>query len=186
MGEFAKYLPGVTLNRNGSDGINIALGGVPSSGTPILLDGNGIASAASSNADRTVEFENIAVGSMSRVEVSRSPTPDAPAAAIGGSVNLISRSAFERSRPSYTFRTYASFRGGDFSWSKEPGPFQNAEYPWEPNVELSAIVPVTKNFGFTFSGLMARTRNNGPGITQDWAHWVSSIRIFPASFGCGN
>ncbi len=182
VGEFAKYLPGVTLNRNGSDGINIALGGVPSSGTPILLDGNGIASAASSNADRTVEFENIAVGSMSRVEVSRSPTPDAPAAAIGGSVNLVSRSAFERSRPSYTYRTYVSFRGGDFSWSKEPGPFQNAEYPWEPNLELSAIVPVTKNFGFTFSGLMARTRNNGPGLTQDWVPNVAAQSAnFPAT-----
>lgn len=182
VGEFAKYLPGVTLNRNGSDGINIALGGVPASGTPILLDGNGIASAASSNADRTVEFENIAVGSMSRVEVSRSPTPDAPAAAIGGSVNLVSRSAFERSQPSYTFRTYVSFRGGDFSLKKEPGPFQNAEYPWEPNLELSAVVPVTKNFGFTFSGLAARTRNNGPGITQDWVPNVAAQSAnFPAT-----
>lgn len=182
VGEFAKYLPGVTLNRNGSDGINIALGGVPSSGTPILLDGNGIASAASSNADRTVEFENIAVGSMSRVEVSRSPTPDAPAAAIGGSVNLVSRSGFERSRPSYTFKTYMTFRGGDFSWKKEPGPFQNQEYPFEPNLELSAIVPVTRDFGFTFSGLMARTKNNGPGITQDWVPNVAAQSAnFPAT-----
>jgi len=81
VGEFAKYLPGVTLNRNGSDGINISLGGVPPSGTPILLDGMGIASASSSNPERTVEFENIAVGSMSRMEVTRSPSPDAPASA---------------------------------------------------------------------------------------------------------
>ncbi len=182
VGEFVKYLPGVTLNRNGSDGISMALGGVPSSGTPILLDGNGIASAASSNADRTVEFENIAVGSMSRVEISRSPTPDAPANAIGGSVNLVSRSAFERSRPSYMFKTYMSFRGGDFSWSKTPGPFQHAEYPFEPNLELSAVVPVTKNFGFTFSGLMSRTRNNGPGITQDWVPNVAAQSAnFPAT-----
>ena len=60
VGEFAKYLPGVTLNRSGSDGLNISIGGVPPSGTPILLDGNGIASAASSNTERTVELANIA------------------------------------------------------------------------------------------------------------------------------
>lgn len=168
VGEFAKYLPGVTLNRSGSDGLNISLGGVPPSGTPILLDGLGIASAASSSTNRTVEFENIAVGGMSHVEVSRSPAPDAPANAIGGTVNLVSRSAFERSRPSYMVKTYTSWRGGDFSWSKEPGPFQHAEYPFEPNLELSAVVPVTQNFGFTFNGLLARTRNNGPGVTQDW------------------
>jgi len=182
VGEFAKYLPGVTLNRSGSDGINMSLGGVPPSGTPILLDGNGIASAASSNTDRTVEFENIAVGGMSRVEVSRSPTPDSPANAIGGSVNLVSRSAFERSRPQYLVRTYLSWRGGDFSWSKEPGPFQHKEYPFEPNAELSAIVPVNRNFGFTVNALWARTRNNGPGITQDWVpHVAAQSANFPAT-----
>lgn len=182
VGEFAKYLPGVTLNRSGSDGLNISIGGVPPSGTPVLLDGNGIASAASSNTDRTVEFENIAVGGMSRVEVSRSPTPDAPANAIGGSVNLVSRSAFERSRPFYSFKTYLSFRGDDFSLSKEPGPFQHAAYPLEPNLELSAIVPVTRRFGFTLSGLVARTRNNGPGVVLDWVPTVAGQSAnFPAT-----
>lgn len=182
VGEFAKYLPGVTLNRSGSDGINMSLGGVPPSGTPILLDGMGIASAASSNTDRTVEFENIAVGGMSRVEVSRSPTPDSPANAIGGSVNLVSRSAFERSKPQYTLKAYYSWRGGDFSWSKTPGPFQHKEYPFEPNLEVGAVVPVTRNFGFTFNGLMARTKNNGPGITQDWVPTVAAQSAnFPAT-----
>ncbi len=174
VGEFAKYLPGVTLNRNGSDGLNLSIGGVPPSGTPILLDGSGIASAASSNASRTVEFENIAVGSLSRVEVSRSQNPDMPANAIGGAVNLVSKSAFERSKPQYMVKAYASFRGGDFSWSKQPGPFAKKEYPFEPNLELSAVVPLTKNFGFTASGLVARTRNNGPGATQDWVPTVAA------------
>ncbi|MES2697822.1 MAG: TonB-dependent receptor, partial [Verrucomicrobiota bacterium] len=155
VGEFAKYLPGVTLNRSGSDGLNMSLGGVPASGTPILLDGMGIASASSSNTERTVEFENISVGSMSRVEVSRSPAPDSPASAIGGSVNLVSRNSFERSKPFYSVRGYASFRGEDFSWSKEPGPFQHAEPMYRPNLELTAVVPVNRTFGFTFSALAA-------------------------------
>ena len=182
VGEFAKYLPGVTLNRSGSDGLNLSIGGVPPSGTPIMLDGYSIASAASSNASRTVEFENIAVGSMSRVEVSRSQNPDTPANAIGGSVNLVSKSAFERSRPQYQFKSYLSFRGGDFSWSKQPGPFNQKEYPFEPNLDLSAVVPVSKNFGFTASALVARTRNNGPGVTQDWVPTVAAQSTnFPAT-----
>lgn len=182
VGEFAKYLPGVTLNRSGSDGLNLSIGGVPPSGTPIMLDGMGIASAASSNASRTVEFENIAVGSMSRVEVSRSQNPDMPANAIGGSVNLISKSAFERSKPLYTVRTYLSFRGDDFSFSKQPGPFATKEYPFEPNLELSAVVPVTRNFGFTASGLVSRTRNNGPGVTMDWVPTIAAQSTnFPAT-----
>ncbi|MBC7367358.1 MAG: TonB-dependent receptor [Undibacterium sp.] len=182
VGEFAKYLPGVTLNRNGSDGLNISIGGVPPSGTPIMLDGMGIASAASSNASRTVEFENIAVGSMSRVEVSRSQNPDMPANAIGGSVNLISKSAFERSKPQYIIRSYLSFRGDDLSFIKQPGPFAEKNYVFEPNLELSAVVPVTRNFGFTASGLVSRTRNNGPGVTMDWVPTIAAQSAnFPAT-----
>jgi len=36
-------------------------------------------------------------------------------------------------------------------------------------VELSAIVPVTKNFGFTVSGLVTRALNNGQGSLMTWA-----------------
>ncbi|MSU53294.1 MAG: hypothetical protein EXS41_07860, partial [Opitutaceae bacterium] len=182
VGEFAKYLPGVTLNRSGSDGLTISIGGVPPGGTPVMMDGNGIASATGSNANRQTEFENIAVGSIARVEVSRSQNPDSPANAIGGSVNLISRSAFERSRPQYTVKAHLSWRGDDFSFSKEPGPFANKDYVFEPNFEVSAVVPLSRNFGFTVSGLVSRTRNNGPGITQDWVPTVAAQSInFPAT-----
>jgi iron complex outermembrane recepter protein len=182
VGEFAKYLPGVTLNRSGSDGLTISIGGVPPSGTPVMMDGNGIASATGSNANRQTEFENIAVGSLARVEVSRSQNPDSPANAIGGSVNLISRSAFERSRPQYTVKAHLSWRGDDFSLEKEPGPFAKKDYVFEPNFELGAVVPLSRNFGFTVSGLVSRTRNNGPGITQDWVPTVAAQSAnFPAT-----
>lgn len=182
VGEFAKYLPGVTLNRSGSDGLTMSIGGVPPGGTPIMLDGSGIASATGSNANRQVEFENIAVGSLARVEVSRSQNPDTPANAIGGSVNLISRSAFERSRPSYTVKTHLSFRGPDFSLEKEPGPFQHKDYVFLPNLELTAVVPITRNFGFTASALSTNTYNNGPGVVLDWVPTVAAQSAnFPAT-----
>ncbi len=182
VGEFAKYMPGVTLNRSGSDGLTMSIGGVPPGGTPIMLDGSGIASAAGSNANRQVEFENIAVGSLARVEVSRSQNPDTPANAIGGSVNLISRSAFERSRPSYTVKTHLSFRGPDFSLTREPGPFQHKEYVFLPNLEVTAVVPITRNFGFTASALSSNTYNNGPGVVQDWVPTVAAQSAnFPAT-----
>lgn len=172
VGEFAKFLPGVTLNRDGSDGRSISLGGVPPSGTPIMVDGNALASASSSNANRTVELEQISITGMSRVEVTRSQTPDSPANAIGGTVNLVSKSAFERARPQYAFRTYLSFKGGDFELKKRPDPFAGKSYPFEPNFELSAVVPVNKKFGFTLNGLVTRAPANGQGSTQDWVPTV--------------
>ncbi len=182
VGEFAKFLPGVVLNRNGSDGTTISLGGVPPSGTPILVDGNGLASAASSSPSRQIEFENMSINSMARVEVDRSPMPDSPASAIGGSVNLISKSAFERTKPLYTFKVYASFPEEDFSFKKQPGPFDKKTYWYQPNLEFSAIVPVSRRFGFTVNGISTRTINNGPGTTQDWVpHQLAQSANYPAT-----
>ncbi|MDO8545593.1 MAG: TonB-dependent receptor [Opitutaceae bacterium] len=182
VGEFAKFLPGVTLNRDGSDGRSISLGGVPPGSTPIMLDGNSLASAASSGGGRQVEFEQISITSMARVEVTRSQNPDTPANAIGGTVNLISKSAFERARPIYSVKTYLSFKGGDFELKKVPSPFAKKEYPFEPNVELSAVVPVSRNFGFTFSGLVTRALANGQGATMDWVPTIAGQSAnFPAT-----
>ncbi len=169
VGEFAKFLPGVTLNRNGSDGFSISIGGVPSGATPIMVDGNPLSSAASSGGSRTVELEQVSITTMSRVEVTRSQTPDSPANAIGGSMNLITRSAFERRRPEYSIKSYLSFRGGDFSFSKQPNTFAEKTYPFEPNLEVSAIVPITRNFGITASGLVSRAPANGQGSLMTWA-----------------
>lgn len=169
VGEFAKFLPGVTLNRNGSDGFSISIGGVPSGATPIMVDGNPLSSAASSGGSRTVELEQVSITTMSRVEVTRSQTPDSPANSIGGSMNLVTRSAFERRKPEYSIKTYLSFRGGDFSFKKEPNTFAEKTYPFEPNVEVSAIVPITRNFGITASGLVSRAPANGQGSLMTWA-----------------
>lgn len=168
VGEFAKFMPGVTLNRSGSDGLSISIGGVPPEATPIMVDGAGLASAASSNPNRTVEFENISITSMSRVEVTRSPQPDLPANAIGGSLNLISKSAFERVKPLYTFRAYGSFRGENFKLGKIPGPLNAKSQAIQPNFDFSAIVPVNRKLGFTVTGLMTSTFNNGPGSVMHW------------------
>src|SRR6185369_3052992 len=69
-----------------------------------------------------------------------------------------------------------------FSLGKEPGPFAKKDYIFEPNFEASAVVPLSRNFGFTASGLVSRTRNNGPGITQDWVPTVAAQAAnFPAT-----
>lgn len=182
VGEFAKFLPGVTLNRDGSDGRSIALGGVPASATPIMVDGNDLASAASSSGSRAVELEQISITSMSRVEITRSQNPDSPANAIGGSVNLVSRSAFERAKPLYTVKTYLSFKGGDFELKKVPSPFASRAYPFEPNVEFSAVVPLTRRFGITASGLITRALANGQGSLMTWVpNGAGQSANFPAT-----
>ena len=47
-GELLKYLPGVSINQIGSEPSTISVRGLPPDATPILQDGNAVASAVSS------------------------------------------------------------------------------------------------------------------------------------------
>jgi iron complex outermembrane recepter protein len=184
VGDFAKFLPGVTIDYGGGGARGISVGGVPTSSTPVMIDGNLLASAASSSPTREIELEQVSINNMSRVEVSRSPNADSPASAIGGWVNLISRNAFERAKPAYTLKTYLSFRENDidhFSIKKSPGPYRDSSYKLGANLDFSAIVPVNKRFGFTISGLSTRTPNRLYAARPGWVpNVVASSANLPA------
>jgi hypothetical protein len=93
LGEFIKYLPGLNVDYGASDVRNVTLRGFQANFVPVTFDGNRLASAGGG---RGVGFEQISMNNIARVEVVKVPTPDLPADSLGGSVNLISKSAFER------------------------------------------------------------------------------------------
>lgn len=155
VGEFVKFLPGVQVG-GGQDAREIGIGGVSAAYTPINLGGISLASASSSNASRTVELEQVSLTNLSRIEIDKSPVPDQRADAIGGSVNLIPKSAFERLAPEYRYRLYFTGNDGEllnaFDFRKVPGRGRREPHPTTLfSYELGAIVPVNKRLGFTFS-----------------------------------
>src|SRR5215207_9557888 len=74
LGEFIKFVPGVTVNYSSFDARTISIRGMPSSTTPVMVDGNRMASAASSGVTREVEVGGLSMNNISRVEVSKTPT----------------------------------------------------------------------------------------------------------------
>jgi iron complex outermembrane receptor protein len=165
IGEFVKFLPGVSVE--GGESRTITVGGVPPTSTPITVDGNRLASAASGAQSRTTELEVFSITGMSRVEVLRSPTPDSPADAIGGTVNLVSRSAFERSKAQHTFKAYVLFREGNLDFKRTADPFPNT-LKVRPNFEFSSIVPLNQRFGVSVSGLQSSQWISQDGMTNSW------------------
>ena len=153
VGEFLKFIPGVTIDQVGPDARNISVRGLPPDATAVMVDGSPMASAASSTASRVFELEQVSINNVSRVEVTKSPTPDLPANAVGGSVNMVSRSAFERSKPLFNYRTYFNWNTdqGFFERTKE-GPSRDRSNHTNPSFDFSYIRPVSKNFGFTVTG----------------------------------
>ncbi|MBI5692628.1 MAG: carboxypeptidase regulatory-like domain-containing protein [Verrucomicrobia bacterium] len=152
VGEFLKFIPGISIDYGGGDARTISLGGAPSNNVPVTIGGFGLSSAASSGTSRTVELEQVSINNLSRIEVYHSPTPESPGSALAGGVNLVPRGAFERSRPQLNFSTYVMMRDAEKSLRKTPGPIRDETYKIHPGFDFSWVVPVNKRFGFTLSG----------------------------------
>jgi len=69
VGEFVKFLPGVSIEYFAADTRSITVRGLPSNYTPITMDGNRLSSAGSSQATRAVELEQLSINNVARVEL---------------------------------------------------------------------------------------------------------------------
>jgi iron complex outermembrane recepter protein len=168
--EFLKFMPGVNIDYAGGNGRDVSLNGVPSIYVPVTLDGFGLASAVGGGAggtSRGVGLDQVSINNLSRVEVSYSPTPDSQANALAGSVNLVPRSSFERTRPLFNFSSYFMLRDDIKKWGKTPAP-RHPTRKIHPGTDISYVAPVTKNFGFTLSAGFNRQYSGEPQIQNTW------------------
>jgi len=149
IGEFLRFMPGVAVVGIPEAG-NLSLRGIPSNNTNMSIDGAPVASAEP-NA-RSVNLQAVPMANVSRVEITKVPTPDTPASGLGGSVNLISASAFDKKRPEFSYQVYWQFDdttgitlGGGRQWQL---PEMNTKFH-KPSVQLRYARPLTRNFALT-------------------------------------
>lgn len=175
IGEFLKFIPGVTLDYVGAEARTASVRGLPAENTGVNIDGNPVASTGAGVANRQFEFDQLSINNVSRVEVTKGPTPESRADAIGGTINLVSKSAFERSRPQFSYRAYLNMLHQSIqdvnylSFSKTPGPEREPTVKLKPNFEFSYINPVTKNFGFTLTGMETNIFNRQYVSVPRWS-----------------
>ena len=170
LGEFIKLMPGVAILSAAGDASQIGLRGFAGTQTPITMDGNNLPSAASSaiGASRGILLEQISMTNVSRVEVIKTPIPSMSAEFLGGSVNLVPKSSFDRSKPQVTVRGTLQFTTNDYNWNKTPGPGSPATRKLRPGYDFSLVYPVTKNFGFTVSSLLSNQFGRLLGPSSTW------------------
>ncbi|MDP3070545.1 MAG: carboxypeptidase regulatory-like domain-containing protein [Opitutaceae bacterium] len=168
--EFLKFLPGVNIDYAGGNARDVSLNGVPSDYVPVTLDGFGLASAVGGGAggtSRAVGLDQVSINNLSRIEVSFSPTPDSPGNALAGTVNLVPRSSFERTRPSGNFSAYFMLRDDIKHWGRTPAP-RHPTRKIHPGFDFSYIAPVSRKFGFTLSAGLNRQYSGEPQILNTW------------------
>lgn len=100
IGDALKRVPGITMQNDQGEARDIIIRGLAPELNSVTLNGNRIPSAEGNN--RRVQMDLIPSDMIQLIEVNKTLTPDMDADAIGGSVNLITRTAPNKERISLT------------------------------------------------------------------------------------
>ena len=159
VGEFLKFLPGVVINYVDAEARDISLRGFAPNLTEVTVDGAQTSNANYFGNSRAPHMSQTSITGASRVEVYKVPTPANSAASLAGSVNLVSKSAFERTRAEFRYRTYLSANSLALR-SRSPYTYDDKiAYKILPNVDFDWTIPVSRNFGIVVTGLASNFFN---------------------------
>lgn len=172
IGEFIKFTPGLDIQYNPFSPQFVTIRGMPAAGTLVLFDGLPTAPAPSGNS-RAFDLNTAGNANVERIEVTKSPTPDIPANAVGGSINVISKSGFSRAKPLFSYNLYLSYNAieGEFSpsFSKAAGPDAlSTKRPVQMAYDLSYILPLNKKIAFTLAVARAPRFNQVEYRSPGW------------------
>ena len=168
VAEFMKFLPGVTVEYSDASPNAVAIRGFDPNMTAVTVDGAQLANASGSAANRSFLFTQVSINNTSRIEVTKVPTPSSPADGISGTVNMISKSAFERSRAQFNYRVFMSASSDGMQIKKQPYPTDNYISRIKPGFDFDYTLPITKNFGIVFTGLSSKQWNEQNISTMTW------------------
>ncbi|MBI4622422.1 MAG: TonB-dependent receptor [Verrucomicrobia bacterium] len=156
VGEFLKYIPGLTAEYSQVEIVGISVRGFGGDKTGFTSDGAAVVSASAGQATRAFNMNVTSLNNVSRVEVTKVPTPATPADSLGGSVNMISKSAFERTRAQFNFGVSQVANSENLTYRKTPHSFDDSmTRKIRPGWEFDYTKPFGKNFGITLTGFQS-------------------------------
>lgn len=178
VGEFVKFLPGIQIDYGAFNGNNqgfpdseatgVSVRGFGPEDTAILVNGMPVASATPGSLSRQVALDQLSINNASRVELIKVATPDMPANSMGGQVNLITKSAFDQAKPSYSGRVFFNINTLHASLKKTVGPVNDKTYKTQPGLEASVIYPVNRTLGISFSAAATNQINQTYLSSPTW------------------
>ena len=169
IGEFIKFMPSITVEASGGNARWISINGVPPDNVPVMIDGFSLAGTGNAGTGRAADVDMMSINNAARIEVSYSPTPESPGGALAGSVNLVPRSSFERSRPVFTGSVYMMMRDTDKDFRRSAGGREGKKSDHVfPGFDFNYIRPVNSRFGFTLSAGYSTQYTPQDGMSNTW------------------
>lgn len=181
VGEFMKFIPGMTVGYSGNEITEFAVRGISGQMTSVTQDGAPLVFGSYARSSRIFNPYTSDINNTSRIEVTKVPTPSSPADSIGGSINLVGKSVFDRNEPvgnislglNANSRYLDNLKKTSTSWEDK------TNYKILPTLSFNYSLPVNKNFGVFVSALYFprvgnnenyrtayRTSGNGTGASQ--------------------
>ena len=153
IGEYIKYTPGISIVGAPQTAGSASIRGMPAGGVIFMIDG---AEVSSPSVDRNFDLAASSSGSVDRVEITKVPTPDRPANAVGGTVNIVGKSGFSARRRVLRLNTYAAYNSDHRL--RPPGLGErlgsdstSSARAIQPGIDLNYSHPVNKQFAFTIN-----------------------------------
>jgi outer membrane receptor protein involved in Fe transport len=145
IGNFLQRVAGVTANKDAGDVVGVMVRGMPPELNAVQMDGVRLAAADSgiNQGDRSVRIDQLPSEFIKEIEIIKANLPEQWADALGGTVNLVTKSAFDYKTDVRTYQAGASvntFRDNLWEWR----PFGTFTY-------LNAFGP-ERNAGVALSG----------------------------------
>ena len=107
IGDAVKRIPGITMQVDQGEARNIIIRGLSPQLNSVTLNGSRVPSAEGDN--RNVQMDLIPSDMIQTIEVNKAVTPDMDADALGGSVNLVTRTSPQGFRVSATLGSGINF-----------------------------------------------------------------------------
>jgi TonB-dependent receptor len=158
IGYALERLPGLTVNADEDgtpNGVNIR--GLSSAYNSFQVDGNRVPTSGSSRGFSTGQ---LTADGISNIEVVKAPTPDRDGDAVGGIINVISRSAFQREGRELKFTGSGTYYDLRDNWGYNFG----ATYS-----DLFSLGGKVNNFGVSLTATTYKTSRDYDNLDKDYA-----------------
>lgn len=165
IGESLNRLPGVTMLVEKGEGRYVQIRGINPSLNNVTINGLNLGSPETEEGGRLAPLDIISGGVLGAVEVVKTPTPDMDGQGIGGTVNVKTKSPFDRDEQHYG---YATARAGFEEIEPRDEGF-GGENPYALDLTLAGKAFDNK-FGWLFAGSWSDREYIALGVFQDdWA-----------------
>ena len=156
IGEFLKFVPGLTPEYDYEDGTTVStvsIRGFAPHMVAVSSDGAQMANTSNALGDsRAFSFNQASINNVSRIEVAKVPTPANRADSLSGSVNMVSKSAFERKTMEFRYNLNLAANSENFTLRQTPHTTDEKIYKLTPGGNFDLTLPLGPRFGLVMTG----------------------------------